>query len=679
MTRFRVPARAVRSDSLCNPCRAFAKRRHRRQLVLTIATLLLICARTNAQEEVLSPADGTRLSLEQLMEARIYSVSKKPQKLATAASAISVITEEDVQRSGANNIPDALRLAPGVQVGRVDSQTWAISARGFNDVFANKLLVLQDGRSIYTPLFSGVFWDEKDVLLEDLDRIEVIRGPGATLWGANAVNGVINIITKPARDTQGWLVSAGGGTEDRTTAGVRYGGKIGENAFYRLYGKYLNHDDSVTPSGDRAGDSWQMGRGGFRADWNVSDQNLFIFEGEGYGGREHETYIVPTPPLGTGNLPDRKTVTGGSLLGRWTHTFSDESDVRLQSYWDRTVRDTEIFRETRDTYDIDFQHRFPIGDWNDLIWGAEYRASSDDIGNTPVVALEPPERTKHLASAFVQDQIALVKDRLELTLGSKFEYNSYTHFEVQPGGRLAWTPNEKQTVWGSISRAVRTPSRAEHDVILHQAASAGTPFTLEFRGNPEFESEKLVAYEIGYRHQFHPRASVDLALFYNDYDELRSIEPLPALGPTVFTLGNKLTAEAYGIEIAPAWQVTDWWRLQAAYSYLEIQLHHNTVLDPDDEGRSPRHQFTLRSLLDLPANVQFDAAVRYIDSLPALNIPNYLVMDLRLAWRPLKNLELAIIGRDLLDSHHPEFAPSNVAVVRTEVEQSVFGKITWRF
>jgi iron complex outermembrane recepter protein len=564
-------------------------------------------------------------------------------------------------------------------VGRVDSQTWAISARGFNDVFANKLLVLQDGRSIYTPLFSGVFWDEKDVLLEDLDRIEVIRGPGATLWGANAVNGVINIITRPARDTQGWLLSAGGGTEDRATAGMRYGGKFGENAFYRIYGKYLNRDDSATPSGDKAGDSWQMGRGGFRTDWNPSDQNLFTFEAEGYGGREHETYIVPTPPVGTASLADRKTIAGGSLLGRWTHTFSDESDVRLQSYWDRTVRDTAIFRETRDTYNIDFQHRFPIGSWNDFIWGAEYRASSDDIGNTPVVALEPAERTIHLLSTFVQDQIALVEDRLELTLGSKFEYNSYTDFEFQPGGRLAWTPNEKQTVWGSISRAVRTPSRAEHNVILHQAATTPPFPTLEFRGNPEFQSEKLVAYELGYRHQFHKRGSVDLALFYNDYDELRSIDPAPAVGPTTFIAGNRLTAEAYGVEVAPAWQVTEWWRLQAAYSYLQIQLHNNTVLDPDEEGRNPRHQFSLRSMLDLPRNIQFDTVVRYVDSLPALGIDSYLVMDLRLAWQPLKNLELTIIGRDLLDSRHPEFAPSNVAIVRTEVEQSVFGKITWRF
>jgi iron complex outermembrane receptor protein len=427
-----------------------------------------------------------------------------------------------------------------------------------------------------------------------------------------------------------------------------------------------------------------MGHGGFRVDWNATDQHLFTFEGEGYGGREHETFIVPTGSVGAPGealLPDDKTVAGGDLLGRWTRIFSDDSDLRLQSYWDRTIRDTAIFREKRDTYDLDFQHRFPIGDWNDFIWGAEYRASHDDIGDTPVVRLDPSKRTTHLVSGFLQDQIALIKDRLQFTLGSKFEYNSYTHFEIQPGGRLAWTPNESQTLWGSISRAVRTPSRAEQDVILHQAAGVN----VEFTGNRGFESEKLIAYELGYRHQFQKRVSADVALFYNDYDDLRSFEVVSTLPPpnppfpTQVTVGNRLTAEAYGIEFAPAWQVTDWWRLQVAYTYMEIQLHHNTALDFNHEGTNPRHQFTFRSTLDLPSNFQFDSTVRYVDNLPALHIPNYLVMDLRLAWWPRKDLELSIIGRDLLDSSHAEFAPSNVAIVQSEVEQSIFGKITWHY
>jgi len=652
--------------------------------LITVQTIL-ICSQVFAQEQerVLSPVEAKEFTLDQLMNARIYSVSKRAEKLSTAASAITVITEEDIRRSGVNNIPDALRLVPGVQVGRVDAETWAITARGFNSVFANKLLVLQDGRSIYTPLFSGVFWDEKDTLLEDLDRIEVIRGPGATLWGANAVNGVINIITKPANETQGWLASAGGGSEERAIAGARYGGKLADNAYYRVYGKYANHDPSETPSGGDAHDSWQMGRGGFRADWKASDQNTFTFEGEGYGGREHQTFIVPTTPTVPGTpggrfLPDNKTVAGGSILGRWTHTFSEESDFRLQSYYDETRRDSAVFRENRDTADIDFQHRFPVGDRNDILWGAGYRLSHDDIGNTPIVALNPDERTTHLFNTFVQDEIALVRDKLHLTLGTKIEYNSYTHFELQPGGRLAWTPNEGQTLWGSISRAVRTPSRAEHNIVLHQVGNPpAPPINFEFDGDAEFESEKLMAYELGYRWKIHRRLTTDLALFYNEYEDLRSIDPTAS--PVVFRLGNKRTGEAYGVEFAPAWQVVDWWRLQAAYSYLQIQVHHDTALDPNEEGHSPHHQFTLRSVLDLPGNLQFDSVVRYVDSLPALNIGSYVALDLRLAWWPTKNLEIALIGRDLLDNRHPEFTPSNVATLTTEVERSVFGKITWRF
>ena len=653
--------------------------------LITAQTILISSSQSFAQEQdrVLSPVEAREFTLDQLMNARIYSVSKKTEKLSTAASAITVITEEDIRRSGVNNIPDALRLVPGMQVGRVDSETWAISARGFNNVFANKLLVLQDGRSIYTPLFSGVFWDEKDTLLEDLDRIEVIRGPGATLWGANAVNGVVNIITKPADETQGWLATAGGGSEDRAMVGARYGGKLSDNAYYRVYGKYANHDSSETPNGGDAQDSWQMGRGGFRTDWKPTDQNLFTFEAEGYGGKENQTFIVPANPTVLGSpgstlLADDKTVAGGNVLSRWTHSFSENSDFRLQTYYDTTRRVSAVFEEKRDTADVDFQHRFPLGDRNDILWGAGYRFTHDNIGNTPIVALNPDERTIHLFNTFLQDEIELVRDRVHLTLGTKVEYNSYTHFELQPGGRLAWTPNDNQTVWGSISRAVRTPSRAEREIMLHQVGNPpAPPVNIEFDGSSQFESEKMMAYELGYRWKIHKRLSTDLALFYNEYDDLRSIDPTAS--PVVFTLGNKRTGEAYGVEFAPAWQPVDWWRLQAAYSYLQIQIHHDTSRDPDDERRNPHHQFTFRSVMDLPHNVQFDSVVRYVDSLPAWKIPSYVALDLRLAWWPTKNLEIAIIGRDLLDNRHPESVPSNVATLATEVERSVFGKITWRF
>lgn len=656
--------------------------------IYAAAFVLIVSGACASEEDVDTTApDLARLSLEELMSVEVTSVSKRGEKLSEAPAAISVITSDELRRSGATSVPEALRLVPGMEVARVDSHNWAVSARGFNDLFANKLLVLMDGRSVYTPLFSGVHWDVQDTILEDIERVEVIRGPGATLWGANAVNGVINIITRSAKDTQGLMLTGGGGTEEQGFAGVRYGGKLGENAYYRVYGKYFNRDDQVLPDGTDSDDRWNVERGGFRVDWDASTDNHFTFQSDLYSGRLNQTFFLPTP-----NPPYAQTnrgnvdVNGGNVLGRWSRSFSERSDLNLQVYYDRTVRNGPVLNEDRDAIDIDLQHHFLLGERQDLVWGAGYRVSSDELDSTYTATFNPDQRTVQLFSLFAQDEITIVPDQLRVTLGSKLEHNDFTGFEYQPGGRISWTPTDRQTLWASISRAVRTPSQAEDDIQLRQVTATPGVQTL-IQGGREFDSEELLAYEVGYRWRPLDRITLDVAAFYHDYGNLRSIEPSGIVpGPPAVvtaTLANRINGETYGVEFAPSWQITDAWRVQAAYTFLQMQLHRDAgsrdTTTEANEGRNPHHQFSLRSFLDLPHDIEFDCTLRYVESLPDFQIPSYVVMDARIAWRPLKNLELAIVGQNFLDDRHPEFQSVLIPTERTEVQQSVYGKVTWRF
>jgi len=656
------------------------------RLILPAAAMAIWGANAIAQDAYVSPSTLKKLSVEQLVDIDVTSVSKYPEKFSEAAAAVAVLTSEDIERSGVTKIPDALRLVPGLDVAQVDAHTWAISSRGFNDTFADKLLVLIDGRTVYTPLFSGVFWDFQDTLLADIDRIEVVRGPGATLWGANAVNGVINIITKSARDTQGFLVSTGGGTEDRDFVNVRYGVKIDDDTFARVYVKYFDRDSSVLPDGTDAHDAWDMFRGGFRLDSEPSNENSFTLQGDIYTGNEDEVYSIPTtrPPFAA-NISSTDQVSGGNLLGRWTHTFAPDSQLTLQAYYDRTEQETPIFGEKRDTGDIDLQDRFNWGDRQKIIWGVGFRITHSDIKNSLNVSFFPSDRTLTLYSAFVQDEISIVPDRLHLTIGSKFEHNDFTGFEIQPSARALWTPGYAQTIWGSISRAVRTPSEAESDVRLNPAPPVPIPpGFLTIHGNPNMESEKLIAYELGYRVQPINQLKVDLTGFYNDYDDLRTLEPiLPGpVSPSI--VKNKLFGETYGVELSATAQVTRLWRLQGSYSYFDAQLHRepgsrDTTTEAIDEGSSPHNQFFIRSLLDVGWNIQFDSTLRYVDVLPLPKVPSYITLDLRLAWSPRKDLEFAVVGRNLLDDRHPEFAPTFIGTQKTEVERSVYGMVVWHY
>lgn len=614
--------------------------------------------RAATDESFPPPSVLKKMSMEELMDLEVTSVSRRPEKLSEAASAIQVITGEQIRRSGASSLPEALRLAGNLEVAQVDSRQWAISARGFNNTTANKMLVMIDGRTVYTPLYAGVFWDVQDTLLEDIDRIEVISGPGATLWGANAVNGVINITTKSARDTQGVFLEGGGGTELRGFGGFRYGDQLATNMHFRVYGKYFDRDSTVLPSGRDATNDWHMGQGGFRLDWEPASVNLLTLQGDIYGGE------IAMP--GTNG---QMTASGGNVLGRWTHTISDESDFHLQMYYDRTHRSIpDSFGEDLDTYDVDFQHRFPIGERHAVVWGLGYRLTEDHVRNSASLAFLPARLEQHLFSGFVQDEIVLVKDRLNLTIGTKLEHNHYTDFEVEPSARLTWLITPRQTLWAAVSRAIRAPSRIDRDFYVPGAP----PFALA--GGTNFNSERLIAYELGYRIKPVEKLSLALAGYYNFYDELRSVD---TISPGQFVLGNNFKGEVWGVELTANWHATDWWRLQAGYNYIHKNLWPTSpaALSSVREGNDPHHQFSAQSIMDLPAHFQFDVTARYVDSLPSPTVPSYFTVDVRVAWR-FKNLELSVVGQNLLDDRHPEFgAPAS----RTEIERGVYGKVTCRF
>jgi iron complex outermembrane recepter protein len=639
---------------------------------------------TNTDLSVLSG-----MSIEQLMSIKV-SILGPSEAVSQTPAAVSVVTQDDIKRSGARNIPEALRLVPGLDVAQLDSSEWAVSARGFNDQSANKLLVLQDGRSIYTPLFSGVFWDVQNTMMEDIDHIEVVRGPGATVWGANAVNGVINIITKRAEDTQGWLVSGGGGTLERAFADVRYGGKISNNAWYRVYGTYSDHAGADLPDGTEATNSWQMAHAGFRVDWNPAAQNAFTLQGDGYVGwirQVVEDLYSPVPPY-TNIVADDWQTHGANVLGHWTHTFSDTSELKVQTFYDYTGRKAAIFEEERHTFDLNLQHEFALGQRHKVVWGLGYRVTADSQQNNPDISFDPERQTVNLYNGFLQDEMALVKDRLSLTLGSKLEYNDYTQFEVEPGARLLWTPWagagsrcwSSQTFWASVSRAVRTPSRAEESFAMRSATGTAAPWMAY--GNKDFKSEKLIAYELGYRAQPLESLSLDLAAFYNDYDDLRSISVVAYVPPTT-VLGNDLYGSTCGVEVSATWKAADWWRLQPGYTYLHMDLHARAdavSLGVDQlEGTNPQNQFSIRSSMDFPHGLTFDAGLRYVDHLPYFHIASYIELDARLGWRINKHWELAIVGRNLLHDRHAEFAPLEVKTQATEIPRSVYGTVSWQF
>ncbi len=659
-----------------------------------IVTLVALLGATVVAAE--TAEELTDLSIEELLQVEITSVSKVVEPLFRAPAAVYVVSGDDIRRSGATTLAEALRMAPGVDVASFDANRWAISVRGFNDVFANKLLVLIDGRSVYTPLFGGVFWDVQDTLLEDVDRIEIIRGPGGTLWGANAVNGVINITTKSARETQGLLATAGGGSEERGFGGLRYGGRYGEGLFYRVYAKYFDRSSFTNPGPGGADDQWHAFRAGFRADWDLDPEDTLTFQGDIYDGRSGTRQIVssPTAPYARED-DDAQDVAGGNLIGRWNHVLSPSAQIGLQLYYDRTERDIAILRETRDTFDGELQHDFALGPRIGVIWGLGYRLTADDTRGTFTATLRPASRDDHLFSTFVQAQTTLIEERLRFIAGTKVQYNDYTGWEVQPSGRLLWTPDDWQTAWAAISRAVRTPSRIEDDLRFNlvMPPTDGGPTYVSVFGSSRTKAEELLAYEAGYRVLPHHRVAVDVALFYNDYDTLASADMGVPFGETdpppphlvvPLDIGNAGSGETWGVEVAVDWNPFDWWHLAATYSYLDFQLRTGSpTAELFGAGDSPHNKTTFHSLLNVRPDIDIDSAVYYVDSLSNVGVPSYVRLNLRVAWRPLETLELSVVGQNLGEAHHAEFVadPNGASggFLASEVPRGAYGKVTWRF
>ena len=613
------------------------------------------------------------LGLEELMDVKVYSAAKKEQPLADTAAAAFVISQEDIRRSGATSIPDVLRMAPGVQVAQIDAHAWAISIRGFNDRFSNKLLVMVDGRTVYSPLFSGTYWSAQDVVLEDIDRIEVIRGPGGTVWGANAVNGVINIRTKHSKNTQGGLVSAQGGNY-QSGGSVRYGGELGKDGTYRVYAKGRHNSDYLNAKGQNAHDQWNTGQGGFRTDYNLTGKDELSFSGDILELEGDETVGL------TSVIDSSMSRRNANATAKLTHKTED-GEWYLQRFYATEERRGYFINQLIDTFDMEFQHNLQAGQRNAVTWGLDYRMVADKLTDFNGVSFSPASRETQLFSAFLQDQFSITDD-LKLTVGSKIEHNDYSGFEYQPNARLLWKLNENHSTWTSVSRAVRTPSRSLDDIKIDMRKIPGKEWATV--GDKGVKSEEVTAFEWGYRGQMSQNLSFDVATFYNIYDNLLSKYPKvvksPGLIQNLSVIGNGVEGESYGAELYANWKVTDNWRLQPGYTWLTVDTRATSNIDTvRNQGSSPQNQYSIRSQLSLPHHIEFDTSVYYVDNInnTTVKVANYTRVDLRLGWRPLKALELSVAGQNLLDDRHPEFVATDL--VASQIPRSVYGKavVTW--
>jgi len=646
---------------------------------MRLCCVFLIVSSSRAVALEASLNDLKKMSIEDLLQVEVVSVSRAPEKLSNTASSVQVITQEDIRRSGVTSLPEALRLASNLQVAQKNAHDWGVSARGFNTELANKLLVMIDGRTVYTPLFSGVFWNAQDYLLADIDHIEVISGPGGTLWGANAVNGVINIITRHSRDTRDVYAEAGGGSGMRSFAGARVGGALNSNASFRVYAKYSDHDNSVLGNGNDANDAWRMKQGGFRVDVTHPFDRL-TFQGDIYENSSDAD-------------PGKASIKGSNVLTRWSHAFSEGSELNLQAYYDRTHLDRPlpayvinnltlapagVFADVMDTYDVDLQHRFRFMRRHQLVWGLGYRHTHDSATNIPALAFYPALLTHHLYSGFIQDAVSL-SDRVTITAGTKLEHNTYTGWEWEPSVRAQWEVNTRNMLWSAISRAVRSPSRIDRD---YSQPAAGL---VVIKGSDTFVSEKVLAYEAGYRTQMNDRLVASTAIFYNNYQHLRSTSITPTtILPLYFE--NNLKGYTYGIELNGTFQIAEWWQMRAGYTFLSEHLSVEPgkfdLSQAHNETADPQHQVMLRSMLELPGRVQLDAELRWVDELIVNNgpnvatVPDYTELDIRIGWRITESLELSLTGQNLLHNHHPEFGFPTPT--RVDAERNVTGKLVWR-
>lgn len=605
------------------------------------------------------PSGLARLSIEELADIEVSSVSKRPERLADAAASVYVITRDDIRRSGASTIPEALRLAPNLQVARASSNGYAISARGFNNESSNKLLVMIDGRIVYTPLHSGVFWDVQDVGIADIERIEVVSGPGGTLWGSNAVNGVINVLTTSAMNSIGTAGALLAGSDERG-ATLRHGVSFGDDGAVRGYVRSQRFDHTERADGTANRDAWDRQQAGFRADWGHLASNWTV-QGDAYEGDAQVS-----------NSPDSK-VSGANLLARWSREFNEKSGMQVQAYFDTySRRQPGLFTEDLDTFDVEAMHHFPLATSHEIVWGGGLRQHRDRTTGGALLAFVPADSKLTFANLFVQDTWSL-DPRIKLTTGLKAERNTYSGVEYQPNVRIAWKPNEQTLWWGAVSRALRTPSRLDRDLFIF--VNLAPPYSGKLFGGPGFMSERLTAYEIGYRSQPRSDVSYSVTAFVNDYDRLRSIEPNGSGG---FVVGNGVKARTQGIEFWGSYQANTDWRLSAGLTLLHEDASFAAgSQDPgavNIGGNDPSHQFSLRSSWELPRGMSFDVSLRVIGALPNPAVPAYTAVDARLGWPITKQLALSFVGLNLLGGRHAEFGSP---VTRAEFDRSLSVRLIW--
>lgn len=662
------------------------------------ATVLLLLSFAVASE---GGIDLAELSLEDLMSIEVTSVSKKSEPLSETAAAVTVITRDDIRRSGALNLPDALRLAPGLHVAQIDANKWAITARGFSGDFPNKMLVMIDGRTVYTTIFSGVYWDVQDVLLDDVDRIEVVCGPGGTLWGSNAVNGVVNVITRSAQETEGTLVEGGGGIGERAFVTARHGRALGENGAWRVWAKCFDRDGSVGHDGNDLPDDWNAVRGGFRLDREGRGGTTFTLQGAAYDGESGAGYLFPTltEPY-TDSAKETTDLSGGHLLAQWSRRSGANSETAVQAYVDRTERTDDFQGRRRNIYDADLQHRRRLSDEIEVVFGAGYRLTQSVQDSTSQGWLDEEFRKEdvHLPSAFLHSDIELVPGKVRLSAGLKYERLKHVGNEFQPNGRLLWRVRPDHVLWGSVSRAVRTPSQVEqHGNIVYRVLapgeeSGGSPYPVMvlFEGNEEIESEDLLAYEIGYRTRPTDRLSLQAAAFYNVYDNIRTVSPEGArfMGNPVWYVvqplsgGNLQEGVTYGVEFALEWRIHDHIRIRSDYSYLEAEMDlansEEVMTIGEAEGSSPRHQASFRVSSDLPGDLSADVNLRYVGEVTEPAVDAYTELDARAAWRPDPAWEISVAGRNLLHDDHLEYV-SDLFIQQGRIERSFYGAVAVRF
>jgi iron complex outermembrane receptor protein len=625
--------------------------------------------------------DLTELTLAELVNLEVGVVSRHTGSMAQVPAAVHALTSDDLARAGVTSLADALTLVPGVTVARADSSGWAVGIRGFTSRLARAQLVLIDGRSVYNLLFAGTYWEVQDTVLDDLERIEVVRGPGGTLWGANAVNGIVSIVTKNASQTRGGLVSLGAGTEE-LFGNLRYGGGLGAKGAYRVYAKSFAREATWHPDGSRY-DDWHMTQGGFRSDFDLAVAHRLTVQGDVYGGRAGQrTRITAYSPPYLRDVDEDADLSGFNGLVRL-----ERGPVRLQGYFDRSDRDEVKFKEVRSTVDLDLQHRLGTLGRHDLTWGLGYRRSKGDSQGIETVNVVPAKRTDQLFTGFLQDEVSLLDQRLRIVAGARLEHNSYTGFEVQPGVRGLWSPAPRHSVWAAFTRAVRTPSRVESDIDVTIGTSPTSPVFLRWFGYEGFQSETLRSFEAGYRAELGARLTVDFAAFHNLYDKLLGLDPgavsvEPERVVLSVTTANSLEGTSSGFEASMLIRPAPRWLIHAGYSYLSLVLQPipgspSLTTGTDEEGSSPRHQLQGRLSVSLSSKIEFSSGFRWVDRLRAHEVDSYAELDARLAWRPSPSVEVAAVGRNLLHPRHTEFVGDTPTP--SQIERAVLATLRLRW